>query len=384
MTTGASLRLPDIVLGDAARPPRVLLVVDSLDVGGAERYVVDLALALRERGFAPAVACSVGGVLEPRLAAGIATHPLVGSLVKRRFSLGYARSLRALVRTGRFDLVHANNYASAAAAALATVGSRVPLVVTEHTEAPWQGSGARAVNRWVHRRARHVIAVSTAIAEVIGGGAADGRVHYLPNAVPPPCLDALPPLSPSLHEARLVGPVSRLVPEKGVDVFLRAAARVAGELPDVQFVVVGDGPLRADLEALARRLGLAGRVEFLGYRAEAPALIAALDVLVVSSLSEGSPLVVLEARHAGVPVVASRVGGLPDQVRDGEDGLLVPPGDDDALAAGLSALLAEPRRARALGEAGRRRAREDGFDAMVDAVSELYAEALGARRSWRA
>jgi glycosyltransferase involved in cell wall biosynthesis len=135
--------------------------------------------------------------------------------------------------------------------------------------------------------------------------------------------------------------------------------------------------LREELLGFAKRGALRERVRFLGYRADARALVGLLDVLVVPSLTEGSPLIVLEAMAAGVPVVASAVGGIPDQVRHGEEGLLVPPDDPDALAETLGTLLRNPTRARRLGEAGRRRAgNEFCHDTLVRRIEAIYCAAL--------
>jgi glycosyltransferase involved in cell wall biosynthesis len=364
------------------RPLQVLLVVDSLNAGGAERYVVDLAIALRGRGHAVTVACAVGGVQEDDLReAGVPVRALVGTLVKRRVSVGYARALRRLVDELRPDVVHANVYASTVAAALATAGSGVPLVVTEHTEAPWRSPRARAASRWAHRRAHRLVAVSSAIRRgLCAGGVAPERVLCVPNAVPPAPPAALTaPLPARVAAGPLVGRVCRLAPEKGVDLFLAVAALVAPRAPRARFVVAGDGPCRAELEAQAATAGLADRVAFLGFRPDARAVIERLDVLVVSSLSEGAPLVVLEAMQAGVPVVASAVGGVPDQIDHGVDGLLVPPGDDAALAAAVEGLLADPARARRLGEAGRDRVAAHPHDELVGTLEALYRSAVAAR-----
>ncbi len=379
--------------GSPARPFRLLLVVDSLDVGGAERYVVDLALALRRKGYEVTVACSVAGPLsEPLEGAGIPVRPLLDRLVKRRVGLSYARELRRLLRGGRFDLVHAHVYASAAAAAIATLGTGVPLVVTEHTEAPWRSRRARLLSRWIYRRAEQVIAVSSEICRLLIEGYAvpPGRVTFVPNAVvpvPDVPLGETSPGSPAKRETGwregpLIGRVARLQPEKGMDTFLRAAARVAPLFPEANFLVIGDGPLREELVALAERLDLGRRVHFLGYRSDARALIGLLDVLVVSSLSDGAPLVILEAMGAGVPVVASAVGGIPDQIRHDREGLLVPPGDPVALGDALLCLLREPTYARRLGEAGRRRAvSEFGYATLLRRVEVVYRAALARRDS---
>lgn len=280
--------------------------------------------------------------------------------------------------------MHAHVYASAAAAATATVGTRVPLVVTEHTEALWQGRRARWVSRWVYRRARHVVAVSGVIRRrlIERDAVPPGRITVVPNAVTPVSDEhrpaALPALPADCRRGALVGVVARLQPEKGVATFLKAAARVASLSGEARFLVVGDGPLRRELGRLAERLGLEGRVHFLGFRSDARELIERLDVLVVPSFTEGAPLVVLEAMAAGVPVVASAVGGIPDQVRHDGEGLLVPPGDPVALGDALLCLLRDPARIRRLGEAGRRRAASEfGHEAVVRQIEAVYDAALG-------
>ncbi|MEW6636779.1 MAG: glycosyltransferase family 4 protein [Actinomycetota bacterium] len=352
--------MPALQKSAEPRPLRLLLVVDSLGVGGTERHVVDLAISLSREGYAVTVACSVAGPFAESLAAsGIPVEALVGRLVKRRVSPTYVRRLARLMRSERYDLVHAHIYASAAAAAVATLGTHVPLVVTEHTEGVWQDRRARLVSRSVYRRAEHVIAVSGAIQCRLlrRDGVAPEKVTKIPNAVVtlPEEPGPLDPLPEELREGALAGVVARLQPEKGVDVFLEAASRVASLMPEARFAVIGDGPLRAELEGLTRRLDLEDKVSFLGHRPDARALMGMLDVIAVPSVTEGAPLVVLEAMAAAAPIVASHVGGIPDQVRDGEEALLVPPLDPDALAGAILHLLRDPSRARDLGEAARRR-----------------------------
>jgi len=189
-------------------------------------------------------------------------------------------------------------------------------------------------------------------------------VSLIPNAVIP-ASDDPPDLTGTLPdgwlEGLLVGVIARLQPEKGVADFLKAAVHVSKISPQVRFLVVGDGPLREELLALAKRIGVEKRVRFLGHRTDAWALVGLMEVLVVPSVTEGSPLIVLEAMAAGVPVVASAVGGIPDQIRHDKEGLLVPPGDPGAL-----------------GEAGRRRAASEfAHPTMVRRIEDVYRDALG-------
>jgi glycosyltransferase involved in cell wall biosynthesis len=373
----------DSVRPATEKPLRLLLVVDSLEVGGAERHVVDLAAALCRKGHEVEVACSVAGGLAQRLEeAGVPFRPLTERLVKRRVSPAYARGVGRLLREKAFDLVHAHIYASAVAAAIATRKTGPRLVITEHTEASWQTWWTRRVSRWAHGRAAHTIAVSTPIRRRLIGKdrVPPERVSLIPNAVIP-ADDDPPDLSGTLPdgwlEGPLVGVVARLQPEKGVATFLKAAARVSKASPEARFLVVGGGPLREELLGLAGRLGMEDRVRFLGYRTDARALIGLLDVLVVPSLTEGSPLIVLEAMAAGVPVVASTVGGIPDQARHGEEGLLVPPGDPEALAGAMGELLRDPSRARLLGAAGRRRTENEfSHETLVRRIEGIYRAVL--------
>jgi glycosyltransferase involved in cell wall biosynthesis len=374
------LRLsPDRQGSRPIRSVRLLLVVDSLEARSAERHVVDLAVALRRRGYEVTVASSIAdGLSEPLERADIPVRPLLARRVKRRLSLAFAWRLRRLIKRGHSDLVHAHIYASAAA----TANAGVPLVISEHTEALWQPRSARMVCRWVYARAEHVIAVSTAIRRrlIERDSVPPQRITVIPNAVTSAATasHALPSLPAGWHNVPLVGVVARLQPEKGVAAFLKAAACVAPLFPEVGFLVIGDGPLREELKTLARQLGLEQRVHFLGHRPDARALIELLDVLVVPSFTEGSPLIVLETMAAGVPVVASAVGGIPDQVRHDKEGLLVPPGDPRALGDALLRLLRDPDYARSLGEAGRERvASELGYANMLQRIETVYRAALG-------
>lgn len=365
------------------RPIRLLLVSDSLDVGGAERHVVGLGTALVLRGWSVTIACSLAGALTSEAGrAAVDVRPLLGYLVKRRVSPPYAWRLARLIRTGRFDVVHAHMYASAAASALAVVGTRVPLVLTEHSEANWRPGPTRWCSRHVYRRAAHVIAVSDSIRQRLTAkdGVPPERVTTIHNALLP-LPEAHPwersPLGRVSDVGPVVGVVARLQREKGVQHFIEAAARIARQVPDARFVVVGDGPLKESLSGLAHCLGVRERIDFLGFHRDAAALMPDLDILVVPSLSEGTPLVILEAMSAGIPVVASAVGGIPEQIRHGREGLLVPVGDAGALADAVLLLLQRPGLARQLGDAGRRRV--DGCfspQALVRRTEAVYRAAL--------
>jgi glycosyltransferase involved in cell wall biosynthesis len=186
--------------------------------------------------------------------------------------------------------------------------------------------------------------------------------------------------------APVVAVFARLTRIKGVEYFLEAAAMLKARFEEARFLIVGEDfyeDHRAGLEALARTLGLDSRVVFAGFREDVPDLLREVAVSVLPSLGgEGLPNVVLEAMAAGVPVVATRVGGTPELIEDGIQGLLVPPRDPGALALAIGSLLAEPRRRRSMGQAGRERAgKEFSIEAGVHATETLYERLLtGGRR----
>jgi glycosyltransferase involved in cell wall biosynthesis len=182
----------------------------------------------------------------------------------------------------------------------------------------------------------------------------------------------------------VVGMVAKLTPVKGHEFFLAAAQRVAREHEGVRFLVVGDGPLRGRLEETASSLGLDGRIHFVGAREDVDTLLKIMDVFVLSSTSEGSPNVIVEAMAAGVPVVATRVGGVPELVRDGESGILVEPGDVDGLSRAMLALLTDPDLAARMGKLARSLAHErHDIAVVVKTVEDTFTKLLSASRRTR-
>jgi glycosyltransferase involved in cell wall biosynthesis len=352
-----------------------MLVIDSLEIGGAERHVTDLAIALRGDGYDVTVACSAGGPLAREITdAGIPVHVLMFEVVKRRVSLEYARQLRQLLSAGPVDLVHAHVYASQVAAALAVRGTGIPLVLTEHSDGHWKGRPARVISRWSRNRAADVIAVSESVAgSVRASGIREQRVRVIPNAVPPSGIIGEAPREPRGSGRHLVGVVARLQPEKGIDIFLQAAAQVVEYCPGSRFLIVGDGPERVPLQEMAVRLGLGDRTRFLDSVSSGRSILPFLDVLAVPSRTEGAPLAVLEAMAAGVPIVASLVGGIPEQVRDGREALLVAPGNATELARTIVRVLCDRPLAGRLASAAK--VRVDAYfsyPAMLRQIEDLY------------
>ena len=178
------------------------------------------------------------------------------------------------------------------------------------------------------------------------------------------------------HRALGIGHAKQFVTiPSGID--LDAAPGILEQFPETRFVLVGDGEMRPALEAQARALGVADRVIFTGFREDVPSLLAGMDIVVLPSLNEGMGRVLVMAMALGKPIVATRVGGVPELLLDGAAGRLVPPGDSVALGGALRDLLLDPAQTTAFAEAGRRRSARYGAQAMVDALAQLYREVAG-------
>ena len=285
--------------------------------------------------------------------------------------------LRRLLRSAAPDVVHAHGLRAGALAAIAIAFGRVPaaLVVTVHNAPPAGGvTGAiyRVLELIVARNAASVLCVSADLEQRMRAAGARRVAHAV---VPAPLLtlDVSAETRASLRAEFGPGPVvlaiGRLAAQKGFAVLLDAAVRWQDLQPEPSLVIVGDGPLAAELRYQAAALGLAAT--FTGQRSDVPALLAAADVFVLPSAWEGQALILQEALHAGVPIVATRVGGNPDLL-GGDAALLVPPGDPRALADAVRSVLADPALAARLRQAAL--ARASTLPAEDDAVTAALAE----------
>jgi glycosyltransferase involved in cell wall biosynthesis len=370
-------------MSDPGAPRRITTMVDSLLAGGAERVAVELACGLDRSRFEPHVLVTRGdGPLRELLERAEVPFTILG----REDALELApwrRAHRHLVE--RADLLHSHKFGSNAWGALLARTARVPLVVHEHNFSE-QASRSRSLidRRWIATRARRVLCVSDSVAEVERScGVPERLIEVVPNGVR---LDAAWPRGAARAELGIrersftIGIVGRLRPEKAHEVLLEAVADLARSGRDVRLCVVGDGPRRAELQLLAASLGIDSRVTWAGERRDAATLAAAFDVGVVCSHWEGLPLAALESMAAGVPLVASAVGGLPTLLADGA-GVLVPPADPAALATALRSLLDDPAHLERTARAGRERiAGRYSFEAMVDHVQQTYDAVLAEQR----
>jgi glycosyltransferase involved in cell wall biosynthesis len=281
-----------------------------------------------------------------------------------------ARRIAEIVRRERVDVLHAHQYTPFFyGAASRGLGSRPPILFTEHGRAhPDYPRRKRMVaNRVLLRRRDRVAAVGEAVRQALihNEGIAPGRVEVIYNGIPLERFETRPTGSERAAIRAEIGlepedlvliQVARLDYLKDHATAIRTIERVAGRCPRARLVLVGDGPERGAIEDLVRQRAMGENVRLLGQRDDVPRLLAAADIVLLTSISEGIPLTLIEAMAAGRPVVSTRVGGVAEVVADGQTGLLAPAGDAAALAEHVLRLAVDPGRRDRLARSGRQRA----------------------------
>jgi glycosyltransferase involved in cell wall biosynthesis len=348
---------------------RVAWVVKAWETGGVERLVIDLAPALRAHvDIVPVAAFPQPDDLVRALTeAELNPNALVGGV-------RWPRDLARFVHDHDIDLVHTHGPYVGALTRVA-LPRCVPLVHTEHSVWSSHRLPTRILNRLTFSRNDAVTAVSEEVAREMP------RARVVPNGIDIAmvCKDAAAGTDLVTPTSPLFVCVGHLRRRKGVDVLLTAAPLICNQMPHARGVIVGNGEDAAELRALQREQ--APNVELIGQRSDARAITARADVFVVPSRIEGMPLALLEAMALSRPIVATRVGSIPELLTDEVDALLVPPEDPHALAGAIVRLLDDCDLADALGAAARRRVeRTAGIDTIAQAYAAVYDDALALRR----
>lgn len=366
--------------------PLVAHVLYRLDVGGLENILVELINGMPEGDYRHAVICIADYTrFRERLRADVPVYAL-----NKAPGLGIGMFVRfwRLIRELRPDIVHSSNLAALECqpvAALAGVRARV------HAEHGWDVADLHGTNRkyqlmrrflsrWVHRH----IAVSADLARYLVERVEvpASRVRHIYNGVSTQrYAPALPPIE---RDVFVIGTVGRMQRVKDQITLARAFVKLRERVPEAfartQLMLIGEGPEQASVAAILEDAGVAEQAWLPGNREDIPEQLQRMDIFALPSLAEGIPVTVLEAMATGLPVVASRVGGLPELVIDGETGTLIPPGDADALADALAGYLRDPDRLRDEGRRARDRAEQSfSLGTMVSRYSELYGELLRTR-----
>jgi glycosyltransferase involved in cell wall biosynthesis len=364
----------------------VLHLIDGLTFGGAETLLRDVAAGLEKRGYRITVGYSTPGPFVQELAnKGLTLKhiPRMG-LIDPIFMLRMAR----LMRSDPPQIVHTHLFKSDFHGRLAARLAGVPVVVsTLHNNDSWANNwllghiyGATA--RWADR----LIAVSSEVKafHLKKTGVPSEKVQVIENGVDVAAFAGHEAEAGKIRQefgitpdAPVMGIIGRLKPQKDLPTFLLAATEILREQPDARFLVVGDGPLRAELEELAKQLGLLPSLIFTGMRKDIPAILASSNILVLSSLWEGLPVILLEGMAAARPVVSTAVDGITGVAIPDKTALLTPPSAPAELAQACLKLIRNPQLAESMGNAGRERVLEYySLDVMIDHISALYVDLL--------
>lgn len=341
---------------------------------GGERQTLWLAESLVMLGFRSTIVALRGGELARRAAeAGVRVVAVPSS-----FELD-PRAILAIRRAmGRFDvdIIHAHAAHAVGIAAVASIAAPdVQLVVTRRMDVPL---GTNAASHWKYSRAAAIIAISRAVANVMTlGGVPHARITVIPSGVDLQRRAA--PVEPATlagfgvdFGSPLVVQVAQLAGDKDPLTFVRAMAGVHASLPDVRALLVGDGPLRDDVEHEICSLGLEGVVMLTGYRKDADRILAAADLVTLSSHREGLGSVLLDALAFGRPVVATAAGGIPEVVFDGETGFVVPSGDPPAMARAMARILCDSELAGRMSRAAIVRSSEFDLRSIAQRTAAVY------------
>jgi glycosyltransferase involved in cell wall biosynthesis len=369
---------------------RVLHLISSGGMYGAEAVILNLSSALNAGDENRSLLGVFSNTAHPNLQlhhaalkAGVESHliPCRGQIDR-----SVPATLRQLVRQTQADVVHAHGYKADVYTYLALRSTQTPLVSTCHT---WYDNDLMVrlygiLDRWTLQRFDGVVAVSPEVQRrLLKAHVRRDRIRLIQNGI------NLAPFSAAKRFRELghdqdaplrIGLVGRLSREKGVDIFLRAAAELVRQRPATRFSIAGDGPDRATLEQLIVQLGLGPSAFLLGRTDDMPGFYSSIDVLASASRQEGLPIALLEGMASGLPIVATSVGAVPQLVRDGETGLLVETENPAALASAMLRVVDDPLLRQSLGDHARRLiADEFSADRMAAEYVELYRHVLAER-----
>ena len=335
---------------------KILHIDPEKNWGGGEAQLFGLLKHLADRGHQNDLLAHPRGQLFNRCQTlNVRAHPMV---MRNDLDLRCVLPVRRLIRRMAYDIVHFHTKrAHALSLWLPRGGARPKYVVTRRMDYPEPRTW---YTRYLYnRRVDGVVAISKSIVGVLlDAGVARSRIRCIPSGIDADKFAGVGSRSADSAGTTVVGCLAGLEKRKGHEFLLQAAVLLKSQGLRMQYRIAGDGPLRGQLEAEAKRLGLGEEVRFLGFVGDSAGFLADIDVLAMPSLYEGLGVAALEAMAAGKPVVAARVGGLPESVLDGVTGFLVPPRDAEGLAAALAALAGSPGLVESLGRQGRARARQ--------------------------
>lgn len=368
----------------------VLILRSAIGVFGAERVILELAAGLTDSEYAPVI-----GVIENRhpshaelvSAARSAGLPTVLFPCRKPWDLRTVLEIRRYIKLNHIAIIHPHGYKANFYALMGSAFMKIPRIATCH---PWTETAYNIKARiytfldktWL-KKMDGLAAVSEEVRQELRKRLPGVKCEVIPNGINLQrfCLEKtgndLRKTFGLVGSDFLIGTIGRLVPEKGYHYLVAAAKTICRKYPAVKFIFIGDGPLRNDLEKIAAKNGLTDRIHFAGVRGDIPQLLSTMNLFVLPSISEGVPMVLLEAMAAGKPVIATEVGDMPRIIQHNYSGLLIPPQNTEALAAAMEELIQDSAKAQRLALAARQEV-ENRFSAkqMAGRYIQQYHRAL--------
>jgi len=374
---------------------KVLHLINSSGFFGADNVLIELSKQMRQTAFSPTIGVFKNLKIPHLEVAEVARRydfPVEIFPCKGKLDIRTILSIRNFLRAQKIDIAHSHGYKSNFYALAASTGNKVSLIATCHN---WLGQDRKMklyarLDKSFLNRFDKVVAVSDSVEkEILKHNISPAKVLVIQNGIDLGRFNSGRKTDTLRRElgidpkCNIVGTVGRLSEEKGHTHLLHGAQKVLQAYPDVVFLIVGDGPLREDLQDKALQLAQEGSVNpflFTGVRNDMEEIYSLMDIFVLPSLTEGLPMVLLEAMAAQKPVVATRVGAVPRVIENGHSGLLIPPGDVESLAGAIIDLLNDPQKAQYMAQNGYERVR-DHFSAkrMAEQYIKVYEDVLSTR-----
>ena len=375
---------------EKGKPISILFVIDGLEFGGGERTFQQLIEGLPKDSFRIYVATTGDGIFSKILSdAGIAANHLD---LSKRISFKNLRELMRLIKMNKIDILHSQGARADFYTRISARLSRPRVKVVCTIATPVEGFDIGLLRKGIYcffdrlseRFVDRFLVVSEALRKIMidGHKVTPDKVIKVYNGIE--LNEYYPNKSDqsSRHIRKeygigatdiLIGAIGRLVWQKGFEYLIRSFPEVLKSCPDARLLLVGDGPLRANLEVLSEALDMKDKIIFAGFRSDIKEVLASMDILVIPSLLEGFPMVTLEAMALAKPIVATCIDGLREQIIDGESGILLPPKDPSALTASIMKLLNDPQLAVRIGSNARKQVeKEFPLEKMIMETHEVY------------
>ncbi len=332
---------------------RILYVIPKMEVGGTERHLYNLLHGLDKKRFLPRLVCTwkLGKIGRKLQEEGFSVQAL-------GFYKGYdpriALKLGKIIAEWKPHILHTYLFGFHLLPGIPARWKRVPLNISSRREI---GDWKKFYHWWITRAGNWFTDWTVACSEEVKRYTIrkeklpEDRIEVIYNGINLEDFSFQPSFD---RREKKVGVIANFYPEKGQRFFLQAVPHIKQVFPDTEFILVGEGERRQATENLCKEMGIGGMVKFLGLREDIPEILSSLRVLVIPSVREGLPNVLLEALSTGTPVVATRVGGIPEVIRQGEEGILIPPADPMSIKQAVCFLLSHPEKAREMGRKGRK------------------------------